>query len=291
MKAVSHKISFISNNAFEIRKDELPHFHNSWHFHDEIELTLILKSTGRRFIGDHIDQFTAGDLVLIGSKLPHLWQNEEIYYKGGADLKAEAIIIHFSKSFWEGDFLELEEVKNIKALLKKSKYGIKIGAATKESVSKKIVKLLHIEGFKRLVLFFEILNEMATDSEGEILASTGFVSSFMQDEDERLDKIYEYIMEHLTDKIELREAAKLLNLSNSAFCRFFKSKTRRTFSFFVNQARIGYACKLLQNSELSVSQICYECGFESYTYFSRTFKKLVEDTPKAYRKNYNFRKT
>jgi AraC-like DNA-binding protein len=290
MKAISHKIDLPSHKAFEIRKDTLPHFHNSWHFHEEIELTLILKSTGRRFIGDHIDQFTVGDLVLIGSNLPHLWQNETSYYETELDsnLKAEAIIIHFSKSFWESQFLELEEIENIKTLLKKSKYGIKIGNTIKALVTKKIEKLLELKGFDRLILCLDILNTIASEKDPMLLASPGFINSFRKENDKRLDYVYEYIMEHFTNKIELSEVAKLIHLSNSAFCRFFKSKTRTTFSYFVNQARIGYACKLLQSNDLSISQICYECGFESYTYFSRTFKQFTKITPTAYRKNYNF---
>lgn len=290
MKAISHKISLPIHKAFEVRKDSLPHFHNSWHFHEEIELTLILKSTGRRFIGDHIAQFSEGDLVLIGSNLPHLWQNETAYYNESktTNLKAEAIIIHFSRSFWNSRFLELEELGHIKTLLNKSRYGIKIEGRIKGSVSKKIKKLLDLQGFKRLTLCLDILNTIATEERHHLLASPGFVNSFKKESDQRIEFVYEYIMEHFTEKIKLSDVAKLIHLSESAFCRFFKSKTRSTFSHFVNRARIGYACKLLQESHLSVLQVCFESGFESYSYFSRSFKEITNKTPTNYRKHYNF---
>ncbi|SIT03095.1 AraC-type DNA-binding protein [Zobellia uliginosa] len=288
MKAISQKITLPSNKAFEIRKDELPHFYNSWHFHSEIELTLILKSKGRRFIGDHIDQFSAGDLVLIGPNLPHLWQNDAPYYENTSGNHVSAIIIHFDPEIWGSRFLTLEGIKAIDDLLKKAKYGIRIDGPTRTEIGAKIEKLTHVQGFEKLMLFFEVLNDIATNTEHQVLATSGFVKSFNKGNDERLDKVYEYVMEHLTEKIDLDEAAKLLNLSKSAFCRFFKKKTRKTFSQFVKEARIGYACKLLQSNDLSTSQICYECGFDSFTYFSRSFKTITGKTPTLYRNQYNF---
>jgi AraC-like DNA-binding protein len=289
MKAISEKIMLSSNKAFEVRKDSLPHFHNSWHFHNEIELTLISKSNGRRFVGDHIDTFGPGDLVLLGSNLPHLWQNEEIYYGQDSSLIAEATIIHFSESLWKSEFLNITEMESIKLLIENSKYGILIKGLTRNKVSKKIEKLMYLSGVKKLIFFLEILHLIAKNKEYQLLASTGFVNSFEKGNDYRLEKVYEYVMEHLTESIKLKDVANLLNMSNSAFCRFFKSKTRKTFSLFVNQVRIGYACKLLQNNQLTITQICFESGFENYTYFCRSFKKFKQVSPSIYRKNYNFR--
>jgi AraC-like DNA-binding protein len=290
MRAISQKITLSSNRAFEIRKDEMPHFYNSWHFHDEIELTLILKGDGRRFIGDHIDQFSAGDLVLIGSNLPHLWQNDASYYHNASGNDVAAIIIHFEPEIWGNSFLTLEGIQAVDDLLKKSKYGIRIDGPARMEILRKIEKLMDVKGFERLMLFFEILNDIAINTEHRHLATSGFVKSFNKGNDERLDKIYEYVMEHLTEKIDLGEAASISRLSRSAFCRFFKKKTRKTFSLFVREARIGYACKLLQGNDLSISQICYECGFESFTYFSRSFKNITGVTPTIYRNQYNFNK-
>jgi len=253
-----------------------------WHYHPELELVLSLKSTGTRFVGDSIKKFEEGDVVLIGKNLPHMWLNDEVYFKKDNNLGAEDIVIHFNKEFLGTDFLQANEMKHIANLLGRSKYGIKF-IAPPEKIIRIIKKIDELEsGFERTLKFIEVLSELAQHGEFELLASEGFVNSFKQNKNENLDKTFEYIFENFAQPISLNDVARVANMNASAFSRFFKRVNRKTFSRYLNEVRIGYACKQLIENKQNITAICYESGFNNISNFNRQFRAIKNMSPSQF---------
>lgn len=259
-----------------------PHFLKVWHYHPELELVLSLKSTGTRFVGDSIKKFEEGDVVLIGKNLPHMWLNDDVYFQKDSDLLAEDIVIHFNREFLGNGFLETEEMRPIAALLQKSRHGIKFITLPKK-VIRNIMKINQLEaGFKRTMKFTKVLYQLAQHQNFELLASEGFVHSFKKNQNQNLDKTYEYIFENFDQPISLDDVAAVANMNPSAFSRFFKRVNRKTFSRYLNEVRIGYACKQLIENKSTISTICYESGFNTISNFNRQFKAIKQMSPSEF---------
>jgi len=270
------------NSSFSVTHHEQAHFLKVWHYHPELELVLSLKSTGTRFVGDSIKKFEAGDLILLGKNLPHMWLNDDEYFKTNNDLVAEDIVIHFTKEFLGDDFLEAHELNHIAALLYRSKYGIKFNGGL-EKVKKHIKKIKKLKpGFKRTVKFIQVLDLLAREKEYEYLASETFVSSFKKNQNDILDKTYEYIFENFAQPISLKDVAEIANMNPSAFSRFFKRVNHKPFSKYLNEVRIGYACKKLIENKNNIATICYESGYNNISNFNRQFKAIKKMSPRAY---------
>ncbi|MGV8136064.1 MAG: AraC family transcriptional regulator [Mangrovibacterium sp.] len=264
-----------------------PNFYNTWHYHEELELTFILKSRGTRFVGDSIQQFSTGDLVLVGENTPHVWKNNDSYYKEPVANAAEAIVIHFKKDFAGADFFNMPEMIRIRNLINDAKRGICFRGKEKNNVCKKIVALVNKNPFKQVLGLIEILNLLANVSEYYLLSSSGFIKIFFAIENDHINNVYAYIFENFRGNITLQKAAKIAHLTPTAFCRFFKSRTRKTFTQFLNEVRIGFACRLLIEGKFDIAQVCFESGFNNLSYFNRQFKIIKNDTPSSYREKYN----
>lgn len=253
-----------------------------WHYHPELELVLSLKSTGTRFVGDSIKKFEEGDVVLIGKNLPHMWLNDEVYFKKNSNLIAEDVVIHFNKEFLGAGFLDSNEMRHIAELLQKSRYGIKFINPPKKVIRAiKKINLLNT-GFERTLKFIKVLNMLANHIEFDLLASEGFVNSFKQNKHENLDKTYEYIFENFAQPISLNDVAGIANMNPSAFSRFFKRVNHKTFSRYLNEVRIGYACKKLIENRSNIASICYESGFNTISNFNRQFRSIKNMSPSEF---------
>lgn len=283
MQPLLLKIESNSRQSFQIRKDVRPFFYSTWHYHQELELTLILKSKGTRYIGDSIQHFSSGDLVLVGENVPHVWKNSDTYYQGSAGRTAEAIVIHFLKNFAGADFINMPEMSKIKLLIQEAKRGIYFKGKTRALISDKIEALIEKSPFDQVLGFIEILNDMANSQEFQLLSSLGFTSSFSSTNSEQINRVYEYIIEHFRTDITLEKVAQIAHMTPTAFCRFFKSRTRKTFSQFLNEIRISCACRLLMDGKIDISQVCYDSGFNNLSYFNRQFKSIKQTTPSSYR--------
>ncbi|MBI9059790.1 MAG: AraC family transcriptional regulator [Labilibaculum sp.] len=273
------QIPIKNEHSFRSKIDVLPHIEVAWHYHPEFELIFIEKSRGTLIVGDCIDNFKDGDLLFIGPNTPHVMTNEEAYYQKNPDLHAIAWVVHFKEDSFGKEFFLIPEMYRIKSFLKKSFQGVRIDGSTKYKIIQHL-KTLHASDFsQRIIILLQILQILAQSDDLEYLASKNFVESFQQRSNQKLYKIYEYVSANFQQKIELEEAAKLANMSKTAFCRFFKSKTKKTFSEFLNEMRINYSKKLLAEGSLTVSQIAYECGFNSPSYFNKQFKALTGKAP------------
>lgn len=277
--------SSLKNNSFNVTRNSYPYFLKIWHYHSELELVLIEKSTGTRFIGDAIEKFEAGEIVLIGENLPHMWLNDEAYFEESSKLISEAIAIHFKKDFLGSTFFETPEMSNISELILRAKRGVKF-IDLKKSTIQEIRKLAKLSGFQKVMSFVTILNALAKHNNYKLLSSEGFINSFNKTESKNLDKIYEYIFKNFNTSISLNNVAAIACMNPSSFSRYFKRIHRKTFIEYVNELRIGFACKMLIEGKYSITAICYECGFNNVSNFNRQFKKITNFSPKEYLKKH-----
>ena len=272
------------NQSFSARHDIVPHFLNRWHYHVELELIYILNGEGTQFIGDHISRFSKGDMLLIGSNLPHYWRCDDNYFRDIPELFAEAKVIHFLQGFLGEPFMNLPEIINISDLLKKAQQGLLIKGETKEKLKPFLLTIQATTSAKKIILLLEMLNLIATSTDLSLLSSSTFQNNYNKSETERLNDIYNHTMSNFKQKISLEEIASVACLSVNSFCRYFKSQTKKTYSQFLTDIRIGYACKLLIENRLTISKICLESGFNNFSNFNRYFKMVTGQCPLEYKK-------
>ena len=277
--------------SISVRKNSYPNFLKIWHYHPELELVTVLKSKGTRFIGDSIKKFQSKDVVLIGKNLPHMWLNDPKYFKGDTNLIAEAISIHFKEEFLGDRFLELPEIKPIVELFKNAQQGIHFRNVP-EALRQAIINLNDETEFNKTHQFIGILYQLAIHEDFKILASAGYVASLKLEEPKLSSQVIAYIFKNFNQEIDLKTVAELVHMNPSAFSRSFKRVHRKTFSKYVNEIRIGYACKLLMENELNVAAIAFESGFNNLSNFNRQFKIIKKIPPSSYlKKHSNYAKT
>lgn len=286
MKPLLLKVSADPAHSFSVRHDVQPDINNRWHCHPELELIYFIKGSGTQFIGDSIKQFQPGDMVLVGSNLPHYWRFDDVYFgDGGETQSADTIVVHFNENFWGDQFLQLPENKLIKVLLERSKRGLQITGKTKEALAGILSTMLKTDGAERIILLLSALNILAGSSLS-FLTSIGFKYDHNDSESDRLNNIYEYSMRNFRKKIYLEEIAEVAGVSANSFCRYFKSKTRKTYSQFVIEIKVGYACKLLIENKLNIKQLCYDSGFNNFSTFHKHFKQVTGKSPLMYQKEF-----
>lgn len=272
-------------SSFSVRQDKVPYINNKWHYHIEAELIHFKKGNGTQFIGDHIQNFRDGDVILVGSNLPHYWRFDNLYFKADPEICADTRVAHFCEDFWGTHFLNLPENKGIKSLLHEAKRGICIPSDIKEQVAALLENMLHTEGSRKVMLLVEALTLIA-ESSYKLLASIGFNNDFKEAESDRINDIYEFTLAHFRRKISTEEIAAVANISPHSFCRYFKSRTRKTYSQFVNEIKVGHICKLLIEDKISIKQICFESGFQNFASFHKYFKQVTSKTPLQYQKQF-----
>jgi AraC-like DNA-binding protein len=286
MKPQSLAVQHGLNSSFSIRQDVLPFFYNSWHYHPEIELVFIEGGSGTQFVGDNIQRFKNGDALLVGANLPHYWRCDDIHFQQPSEVYAEATVVHFLPDFWSSEFLELPENKKIKSLIQEAKRGIAISEKVKPEVNKYLKLLLNSHGTERIILLLEILSIIANDSNNVILSSVTFnnTNNMQQNEKDVINRIYAYSLANFKRRILHEEISEVAHISQNSFCRYFKTRTRKTFSRFLNELRVGFSCKLLNENKYTLTQICYDSGFNNPTNFHKCFKSVMGQTPYEYQK-------
>jgi len=272
--------------SFSVRQDLVPYVNNRWHYHTEVELIHFKKGEGTQFIGDSIKQFKAGDVVLVGSNLPHYWRFDDSYFEEDSNEKADVRVAHFCENFWGSQFLQLPENIPIRSLLDKAKRGLQITGKTRQKVAELLEALLQTDNNYRIILLMEALNLIAECQQLETLSSLGFKYDLVENEKDRINAVYEYSIKNFKRTIQLEEIASVANISPNSFCRYFKSRTRKTYSQFLIEIRVGHACKLLIENNLSIKQLCYESGFNNFTSFHKYFKLITSKSPLTYQKEF-----
>lgn len=253
-------------------------FDSLWHYHPEYELTYIIKGNGRRMVGDHMENFSEGDLVLLGPDLPHTWISERSTHTENS----LALVIQFPEAFIS-PFRNLLELKNVHELLNKSGTGVRFLKYQPLVIEKRMLQIIEETNIKRVTGLLELLNDLA-NKKYKMLASHKFQIVKSDTTESRLNKVLVYMQKNYRSSIKLQEASKLIHLSNTAFCKFFKRSIGKTFSDYLNDLRILHACTLLIETEKPISQIAAESGFENLAYFNRVFLKKKNLQPTVFRK-------
>ncbi len=272
MKPHIQKLPLSEQSSFLADRFITPYFETPWHCHVEYELVLIIHSNGKRFVGNHVSDYEEGHLDFLGPNLPHLYRKEDVCMQGGS------LVIHFRDDFLGSQFLSTPEMQKIQLLFEKSRMGLHVSGKTREGITRQMNQMIQERGMNRLISLLSILNILAESDEYTLLSGPEFTGHNEKDND-RLNQIFDYVMDHFKDEIRIEEVADRASMSYAGFCRYFKNRTKKNFTHFVNEIRIGYACKRLMDSNKSVSQICYESGFNNLTNFNKQFKKIVKCTP------------
>lgn len=282
---VSHYIrrnNAIHRQSFSVVHNKVSHFFNLWQHHQELELVLILQGKGIRFIGDSIEPFVPGDFILLGEDLPHKWQNNPEYFQDKG-LTAEAIVIHFERTFLSGALEHTIELKKINHLIDSAQRGIIFKGYSKALAAGKLQEILNISpGPQRLVQLLDLLRILSEEKEVEFITKPGYKASHLS-KDAKLLKVNSYIMNNFQHPMTLENVAQEANMNKSAFCRYFRRTTQKSFSHYLTEIRIGYACKLLQVSkQRKIAEVCFESGFNNLSNFNDKFKQHTGYTPSDY---------
>jgi len=285
MKPQLLKISSEPTCSFSVRQDRVPYVNNRWHYHPEVELIYFKEGQGTQFIGDNINLFQPGDVILVGADLPHYWSFDDKYFNSQIE-EPNVFVTHFCDNFWGKDFLNIPENLPLKNILETAKRGIQVTGETKEYIGQLLEEMLNSVGCRKILLLLEALITIANSDNFKLLSSIGFQPNIRETENDRINSIYQYSLANYKRKIQMEEVAAVACMSPNSFCRFFKSKTRKTYSNFLIEIRVGVACKLLIGNNLSIKQICYESGFNNFASFHKYFKMITNKTPLNYQREF-----
>jgi AraC-like DNA-binding protein len=285
MKPVLEYLPKDGEESFVVKFFEYKFYPTPWHFHPEYEIVLVTESTGKRFIGDSVSNFNPGNLALIGPNLPHLYRNDAGYYHPSSKLRATSVVVHFLDTSFGDNFLSLPETNKIKQLLAKSVRGLDFNGKTNLILSDKLVELTKLNGFSRYIKLLEILQIMSETKEFNFISGGG-ITGLNEKESERMDDVLKFVMKNFGEDISLQDAARVANMAENSFSRFFKQRTRKTFTGYLAELRLSHAAKLLIENNKPIVDICYECGFKNLSNFHRYFKIMHGNTPLSYRKTY-----
>lgn len=275
MKALLEDIpSDKGTSSFYAYRFQVPFFAFKWHYHPEFELTYIVRGCGYRIVGNSYHNFSDGDVVLLGSNLPHTWSGQL-----DSDEQSDAIVIQFSTEFI-APFLRLNESMVIDKMLELSHRGLSFEA--NDLLLSKMIEITEAQGMDRVLKLISILDELA-HHQLKTIAPNSYHTIVSKKSEFRINKVCSYIQANFHTNISLKEVADLIYLTESNFCKFFKKATGSTFSNYVNELRINEVCRLLIQSEKAISQISFECGFENLSYFNRVFSKKKQMPPSKFR--------
>lgn len=281
-KSIYFQIPKIENEGFVVQYDNLNHFYDQLHHHPELQLIYILEGTGDLFIGDTITTFEAGDLFLFGSNQSHVLKSDSKYFDEDCNAMARSISIFFHETSLGDGFFDLSETAVIKKLIERANHSLQFSQDTAQEIGSRMNHLISKTGFSQFLEVLSILNDLAQKDTYKQLTSVSNIQPPTDKESERINNVINYILSHYKEDIELGTIADIANYSKAAFCRFFKQRTRKTFTQFLNEVRVAQACKLLRNTDLNISQVGFESGYNNVSNFNRQFKRITDTTPKKY---------
>ncbi len=254
------------------------------HCHKEYELIYIISGHGQEFIGNYMKRYTAGDLILIGSGVPHLHLCDSIIDKQSLQ-KSTCDILQFPRNIFPENLVSIPEYSFINSVLEKSSYGIKFQS---NGIERTVLKLLRSmnkkNGIERIISLTKILDILGKSKNITLISSIEYIpESFTTSQDEPINKIYTYLVSNFSKVITLKGIADYIKLNPASLCRYFKQRTGKTIFDCLNEIRIEHACNLLSNSDLTISQIAYEVGFNNLSHFNKQFKGVIGQTPTKYK--------
>lgn len=286
MKPLYQDLPFPIDSHIHYYIEDLPHFIVPWHYHPAIEIMYITRGIGTRFVGDCIEQYEEGDVCMIGPNLPHEWRNDDAYFDKESGLRATCICLFFKREIFDPNFIRLPEMNNIRDLIERSRRGLKFTGNSKLEITRFIRSSVNDVGVRKVTNLLTLLELMATSTEYELLTSVGFTNSVNSEDFERFNKVYKFLVKNFATSIRLEEVSTLVGLTPTAFCRYFKERTKKTFVEYLNEMRIGYSKKLLLENKMKISTISGEVGFPNLSNFISQFKKVTGMSPSQFQKQF-----
>jgi AraC-like DNA-binding protein len=282
MKPVFAKVlEGFGSNIFVTREINRPYFSTEFHFHKECQITYIIQSEGRRMIGDSLDTFTSDELTFIGSDLPHVWHNDSQELNNNHTASSMALYFDPDKLITALSlFFNTSKLEQFFAI---SQRGLLFHGKLKDELKNILQKMIHSEGIPKTILLLKFFQKMLSAEEYSFLSSTGYTNTYIAKDNEKIDKIFRHVFDNFSKEINLDEVSKIANMTKHAFCRYFKTRTQKTFIQFVNEVRISQACKLINENKYQIGNIAYDCGFNSLSNFNKIFKTIKGITPSEYK--------
>lgn len=285
MKPALEHLPREKDQSFVVKFFDYNYYPTPWHYHPEYEIVLVTESTGKRFIGDHISDFAPGNLAFIGPNIPHTYRSEDKYYEEGSELRAKSIVIHFLETSLGNDFLQLPEAASLMKLFERSRHGMDIYGDTYKKVSQKLHDILSLTGMRQWLCLLDILQDLA-ESKSYHLITQNMQVGYNEKESKRLCMVFDWLSGNFEKEVRLSEAAQIAQMNENAFSRFFALRTRKTFSEYVQELRLRKAAKLLVENDMTITQVCYECGYNNISNFNRQFLNHYQMNPMKYRKTF-----
>ncbi|MFK7972001.1 MAG: helix-turn-helix domain-containing protein [Bacteroidia bacterium] len=249
-----------------------------WHYHPEVELVYIEKGYGTRYVGNHISNFDDGDLILLGPNVPHFG------YEFGLHGINEEVVVQFKKDLIKSSVQFMPEFEAISTLIHKAKSGISFYGETKVRIGSELLSMEDKGPFERLLSMFNILQILSQSEEYEVLNADGVTLIIQNQNEDRINKVFQYVKDHYQSEISLEQISKVAIMTVPAFCRYFKKHTKKTFIQFVNEFRIRQAIRLMALGNTSISEIAMDVGFNNFSHFSKQFKRVTGKSPSKYKR-------
>jgi len=279
------KLTTDSTYGINILNTDCPYLDIPFHFHPETEIMYMEKGSGTRFVGDHSESFSEGDIGLIGPNLPHVWRSDPVYRENIPGLTAHVQVVHFHDAVLKGPLANLPEMKAINRLLLESQYGIKFFGSARENLEKMMKEMVKTTGIDKLLQLVKMLDFMAETEEKQLLASAGYSKIRKSADFDRFDKAHRYMIDNFQSNIKLETVSSLVGMTPTSFCRYFKKRTKKSFHTVLNEIRVGHACKLLSEGKMNISGVGIASGFNNISNFNEQFKKIKGITPSHYIKS------
>ena len=258
---------------------------STWHYHNNYEISFITEGTGKRIVADSIEEFHPGDLVFIGSNLPHVWIAEK-ELRILSERTLEMVFLQFSANIFFPQMLALPEFKNIRRALELSERGIQIVGETLNEVSEIMLQLPYLKGFDRMNNFFRLMDIIGNSSSNIHLASEEYMRKRFTTGNRRIAMLHDYLMHHYREEIDLKKLADLVSMAEGSLCRFFRMNVGASIFEYLNRIKVDFACKLLMDPDMAIMEICYDSGFSNLSHFNKQFRKNTGVTPTEYRKQF-----
>jgi AraC-like DNA-binding protein len=256
---------------------------STWHYHNHYEISFITEGTGKRIVGDSMEEFHPGDLVFIGRNLPHVWiADREPHVFSNRTL--EMVYLQFPSGILFPQFLALPELTQVKKALEQSERGIQVTGQTLNEVSEIMLQLPYLKSFDRMLNFFRLMDIIGKSTSNLPLASEDYIRKRFTPANRRIGILHEYLMGHYQEEVDLKKMADLVSMAEGSLCRFFKQSTGMTLFDYLNRIKVEFACRLLMDAELTVMEVCLDSGFNNLSHFNKQFRKITGMPPSEYRK-------
>ncbi|SEG42721.1 AraC-type DNA-binding protein [Algoriphagus boritolerans DSM 17298 = JCM 18970] len=285
MHPLHFKVPRLKEETIRVECWDLENFFEPIHFHEEFQITLILEGGGSLFVSDSVIQFKKGEVYLFGKNLPHVFRNSGNEYQTNGQKKARAVSVFFNQDVLKHSILDIPEAYSIRRLIDLSVYGIRVSDARQEAISRKLNELPEKKLFEKFLGLLEVLECISKDNKLDFISCLGVPIHTVQENIPKINMVFDFVRNNYKEKITLMQVADLVNMSPTAFCRFFKYKSQKTFSRFLIEVRIANACKLLFQDDFNASECCYSCGYNNLSNFHKHFKSVTGMTPLEFRKN------